>query len=57
MRQAQYSSHMQQHPLATSSQRDHQRTELAGTTAERPAAPLVGDEEVLGSLQLQQMGD
>ena len=45
MGQAQYSSNVQQRPLTTASQHDHQHTELAGTTAKRPAAPLVRDEE------------
>jgi hypothetical protein len=45
MGQAQYSSNVQQRPLTTTCQHDHQHTELAGTTAKRPAAPLVRDEE------------
>jgi hypothetical protein len=44
-------------PLTIASLHDRQHTELAGTTTERPAAPLHRDEEVLSSLQLQQMGD
>jgi hypothetical protein len=42
---AQYSSNVQQRRLTTASQHDHQHTELAGTTAKRPAAPLVRDEK------------
>ena len=45
MRQAQYSNHVQQRPLTAASKRERQHTELAGTTAKRPAAPLVRDEE------------
>jgi hypothetical protein len=36
-------------PLPTTSRHDRQHTELAGTTAKRPAAPLVRDEEAPGS--------
>ena len=45
--QAKYSGNAQQRPLTTASQHDHQHTELAGTTAKRPAAPLVRDEEAV----------
>src|SRR4029077_6803425 len=38
MRQAQYSNHVQQHPLTVTSWHDHQHTELAGTTAEHPSS-------------------
>ncbi len=45
MRQAQYSTEVQQRPLTVASQHDRQHTKLAGTTAKRPGAPLVRDEE------------
>ena len=47
MRQAQYSNYVQQRPLTAASKRERQHTELAGTTAKRPAAPLVRDEEAV----------
>jgi hypothetical protein len=40
-----YSAKVQQRPLTAASQHDRQHTELAGTTAKRPAPPLVRDEE------------
>src|SRR5256885_4940639 len=40
---------LQQRPLTVASQHDRQHTRLAGTTAKRPAAPLVRDEEAAGS--------
>ena len=43
MRQAKYSTEVQQRPLTVASQHDRQHTKLAGTTAKRPAA-LVRDE-------------
>jgi hypothetical protein len=49
MRQTQYSNHVQQRPLTTAGQHDRQYTELAGTTAKRPAAPLVRDQEAVPS--------
>ena len=39
-----YSAEVQQRPLTAASGYDRQHTELAGTTAKRPAAPLVRDE-------------
>jgi hypothetical protein len=36
---------VQQRPLPAANKHDQRRTELAGTTAKRPAAPLVRDEE------------
>jgi hypothetical protein len=47
MRQAEYSSQVQQRPLTAASQHSRQHTELAGTTSKRPAAPLVRDEEAV----------
>ena len=44
--QQRYSTEVQQRPLTVASQHERQRTELAGTIAKRPAAPLVRDEEV-----------
>jgi hypothetical protein len=38
-----YSAEVQQRALTTASQHDRQRTELAGTTVKRRAAPLVRD--------------
>lgn len=49
MRQAQYSSKVQQPPHTAASSDDRQHTQLAGTTAKRPAAPLVRDEAAAGS--------
>jgi hypothetical protein len=45
MRQAKYSSQVQQRPLTAASNHDRQQTGLAGTTSKRPGAPLVRDEE------------
>ncbi|SRR6266851_4233743 len=49
MRQAEYSSKVQQPPRTAASSDDRQHTQLAGTTAKRSAAPLVRDEEAAGS--------
>jgi hypothetical protein len=57
MRQSQYSNQVQQRPLTAASRHDCGHAELAGKTAKHPAAPLIRDEDVLRSLQLQQMGD
>ncbi len=45
MRQAKYSSQVQQRPLTAASHHDRQHTGLVGTAAKRPGAPLVRDEE------------
>jgi hypothetical protein len=44
---APYSAEVQQSSLPRASSHDRQRTELAGMTAKRPAAPLVRDEEAV----------
>ena len=40
-----YSAEVQQRPLTTASQHDHQHAQLAGTMDNCPEAPLVRDEE------------
>jgi hypothetical protein len=48
-REAPYSTEVQQRPRTAASSDDRQHTQLAGTTAKRPAAPLVRDEAAAGS--------
>jgi hypothetical protein len=44
-----YSTEVQQRPRTAASSDDRQHTQLAGTTAKRPEAPLVRGEEAAGS--------